>query len=151
MQPCILHYGEHEHLHTIYMLLNETQCMQCIKNWRETQGKSDDIVQAGTTKTCPMCRTSSRFVTPSAFFYPEGHALKTEVIEKYKASMARVKCRYFEKSKPHDRFCPFGKECFYKHENPDGTPYVFEHGATYYMQVSAEPIISAAFNSHSCV
>ncbi|CDO73293.1 hypothetical protein BN946_scf185008.g55 [Trametes cinnabarina] len=105
----------------------------CIKNWRGNEGKSDDIIQAGTTKTCPMCRTSSRFVTPSAYYYPEGHPRKSEVIEKYKASMARVKCKYFERSKPSKRFCPFGKDCFYKHENADGTPFVFEHGASHYM------------------
>ncbi|KAL7280758.1 hypothetical protein ACG7TL_005702 [Trametes sanguinea] len=108
-------------------------CISCIKNWRENEGKSEDIIQAGTTKTCPMCRTPSRFVTPSTHFYPEGHPKKAEVIDKYKASMARVKCRYFEQSKPNRRYCPFGKDCFYKHENADGTPYVFEHGASYYM------------------
>ncbi|KAI0367002.1 hypothetical protein BV20DRAFT_950971 [Pilatotrama ljubarskyi] len=114
-------------------------CLACIKNWRGSQGKSEDMIQAGTTKTCPMCRTSSRFVTPSAFFYPEGHPMKAEAIERYKASMARVKCKYFENSRPSKRFCPFGKDCFYKHENADGTPYIFEHGAAYYMEVSYEP------------
>ncbi|KAI0641948.1 hypothetical protein C8Q79DRAFT_264135 [Trametes meyenii] len=109
-------------------------CISCIKNWRESEGKSEDIIQAGTTKTCPMCRTSSRFVTPSAFFYPQDHPKKAEAIDAYKASMARVKCKHFEKSPLHRRFCPFGKECFYKHENPDGTTYVFEHGAAYYME-----------------
>ncbi|KAI0629280.1 hypothetical protein C8Q77DRAFT_1143142 [Trametes polyzona] len=103
-------------------------CLSCIKNWRGSEGKSEDIVQAGTIKTCPMCRTSSRFVTPSAFFYPEGDPKKVEVIEKYKASMARVKCKYFERSKPSRRFCPFGRDCFYKHVNSDGTPYIFDHG-----------------------
>ncbi|KAI0352366.1 hypothetical protein OH77DRAFT_1409242 [Trametes cingulata] len=115
-------------------------CLPCIKNWRENQGKSDDIIQAGTTKACPMCRTPSRFVTPSAFFYPEGHPGKTVAIEKYKASMARVKCKYFEKSRPNRRFCPFGKDCFYKHENADGTPYVFEYGAGHHMEVCTEQI-----------
>ncbi|KAH9846032.1 hypothetical protein C2E23DRAFT_854838 [Lenzites betulinus] len=109
-------------------------CISCIKNWRGTDGKSDDIIQAGTTKTCPMCRTSSRFVTPSAFYYAEEHPMKAQVIDKYKASMARVTCKYFKKSRPQNPFCPFGKECFYKHENADGTPYVFEHGAAYYME-----------------
>ncbi|KAI8996578.1 hypothetical protein BD414DRAFT_408568 [Trametes punicea] len=111
-------------------------CISCIKNWRGNDGKPDDIVEAGTTKKCPMCRAPSRFVTPSSYFYPEGHPKKVEVIERYKASMSRVKCKYFEKSRPEKRFCPFGKDCFYKHENSDGTPYVFEHGASYYMEVS---------------
>ncbi|KAI0820800.1 hypothetical protein BC628DRAFT_1329536 [Trametes gibbosa] len=130
-------------------------CISCIKNWRESEGKSVDIIQAGTTKTCPMCRTSSRFVTPSTFFYAEGHPMKTLVIEKYKASMARVKCKYFEKSRPHNRFCPFGKECFYKHENADGTLFVFEHGAAYYMEVSVteprSPSLAFKSSNHLCV
>ncbi|KAI0731156.1 hypothetical protein C8Q76DRAFT_612209 [Earliella scabrosa] len=110
-------------------------CLPCIKNWRGSEGKSADMIEAGTTKTCPMCRTSSRFVTPSSLFYPEGDPKKAQVIEQYKNSMARVKCKYFENSPKGKRSCPFGKECFYKHENEDGTPYVFERGADYYMQV----------------
>ncbi|KAI1796654.1 hypothetical protein LXA43DRAFT_879389 [Ganoderma leucocontextum] len=120
-------------------------CLRCIKNWRGSGGKSSDIVEAGTTKTCPMCRASSRFVTPSSLFFSEGDPRKAEVIEKYKESMARVKCRqvevhhsrdtYFEQSRPEKRFCPFGKDCFYKHENVDGTPYVFDRGVDYYMEV----------------
>ena len=66
---------------------------QCIKNWRGSEGKSADMIEAGTTKTCPMCRTSSRFVTPSSLFYPEGDPMKAQVIEQYKNSMARVKCK----------------------------------------------------------
>ncbi|KAI0653393.1 hypothetical protein C8Q70DRAFT_606385 [Cubamyces menziesii] len=121
---------------TVYGLLgcSHVFCISCIKNWRGKNGKSEDIIQAGTNKQCPMCRTASRFVTPSAHFYPQGNPRKTEVIANYKASMARVKCRYFEKSRPSRRFCPFGKDCFYKHENADGTPYEFEHGAAYYME-----------------
>ncbi|KAI0741936.1 hypothetical protein C8Q80DRAFT_1286496, partial [Daedaleopsis nitida] len=110
-------------------------CMPCIKNWRNSQGKSTDILEAGTTKTCPMCRASSRFVTPSTVFYAEGDSKKHETAQKYKASMARIKCKHFEKSPANKRFCPFGKECFYKHENEDGTPYVFDRGADYYMEV----------------
>ncbi|KAI0331435.1 hypothetical protein GY45DRAFT_1248626 [Cubamyces sp. BRFM 1775] len=123
---------------TVYGLLEGCShifCISCIKNWRGKNGKSEDIIQAGTNKQCPMCRTASRFVTPSAHFYPQENPQKAEIIAKYKASMARVKCKYFEKSRPNKRFCPFGKDCFYKHENADGTPYVFEHGAAYYMEV----------------
>ncbi|KAM5533849.1 hypothetical protein V8D89_012512 [Ganoderma adspersum] len=111
-------------------------CLSCIINWRDPEGKSSDIVEAGTTKTCPMCRSPSRFVTPSSLFFSEGDSRKAEAIEKYKKGLASVKCRYFEQSRPEKRFCPFGKECFFKHENVDGTPHVFEHGADYYMRRS---------------
>ncbi|PIL24964.1 hypothetical protein GSI_12851 [Ganoderma sinense ZZ0214-1] len=63
----------------------------------------------------------------------EGDSRKAEAIEKYKGSMARVKCRHFEQSPPGKRFCPFGNECFFKHENVDGTSYLFQHGADFYM------------------
>ncbi|KAI0714210.1 hypothetical protein C8T65DRAFT_573653 [Cerioporus squamosus] len=109
-------------------------CLPCIKSWRGTEGKSVDILEAGTTKTCPMCRTTSRFVTPSSLFFADGDPKKAEAIEKYKHSMARIKCKYFERSS-RKRFCPFGKDCFYKHENEDGTPYVFPYGVEYYMGV----------------
>lgn len=51
------------------------------------------MIEAGTTKTCPMCRTSSRFVVPSSLFFPEGDPKKIEATERYKSSMARIKCR----------------------------------------------------------
>ncbi|TFK92438.1 hypothetical protein K466DRAFT_480547 [Polyporus arcularius HHB13444] len=109
-------------------------CLPCIKNWRGSEGKSSEILEAGTTKTCPMCRTTSRYVTPSSLFFAEGDPRKADAIEKYKNSMARVKCRYFERSS-RKRFCPFGKDCFFKHENDDGTPYVFSYGVEHYMGV----------------
>ena len=56
--------------------------------------------------------------------------------------------RYFENSQPGRRHCPFGKECFYKHENDDGTPYVFHRGADYYMQVGGMKSESSAFLSY---
>lgn len=46
-------------------------------------------------------------------------------------------CRHFEASPSHDRFCPFGRDCFYQHRDADGTPYVFPHGVDHYMRVSS--------------
>lgn len=46
-------------------------------------------------------------------------------------------CRHFETSPSYDRFCPFGKDCFYQHRNADGTPYVFAHGVEHNMRVSS--------------
>ena len=68
-------------------------CIQCIKNWRRADGKSVDIVDAGTTKTCPMCRTASKFITPSSIFYADEDPQKASVIENYKASMKRMTCK----------------------------------------------------------
>lgn len=50
-----------------------------------------------------------------------------------------VYCRYFEESPEEEKFCPFGHDCLYKHENADGTPHVFPRGVDFYMTVSQSP------------
>ncbi|KZT59091.1 hypothetical protein CALCODRAFT_215166 [Calocera cornea HHB12733] len=60
------------------------------------------------------------------------------MIAAYKASMARVPCRYFARSlamNPPRPYCPYGKDCFYDHKLPTGDVHVFPHGADYYMTV----------------
>ncbi|KAH9915230.1 uncharacterized protein B0H18DRAFT_1042257 [Fomitopsis serialis] len=93
-------------------------CVGCIREWRASNG------------------TSSKFVTPSSQFFPEGHPRKAAIIEEYKSSMARVPCKYFQQSPVEDRFCPFGKDCFFQHCNADGSPYVFALGVEHNMRVS---------------
>ncbi|CAL1714734.1 unnamed protein product [Somion occarium] len=111
-------------------------CLECIRRWRNSEGKSSDVVISKVNKSCPLCRVSSQFVTPSSHFYPSTHPGKASTIEQYKASMARVPCRYFQASlKTADRFCPFGKDCFYQHKNEDGTDYVFEEGVEHYIKM----------------
>ncbi|KZT65640.1 hypothetical protein DAEQUDRAFT_696912 [Daedalea quercina L-15889] len=112
-------------------------CVGCIREWRASNGKSEDMVASGVTKQCPLCRASSKFVTPSSQFFPESHPKKTLIIEQYKSSMARVPCRYFEQSSPNNRFCPFGKDCFFRHCNADGSLYVFADGVDHNMRVSS--------------
>ncbi|KIJ55257.1 hypothetical protein M422DRAFT_123155, partial [Sphaerobolus stellatus SS14] len=115
----------------LYGLLSDCShgfCLDCIRQWRDPQGKGTDMTEAGVHKTCPMCRTKTKFIVPSSMFYKQGDPRKVLVIQKYKDSMARVPCRYFSRSSPTDRFCPFGRDCFYQHRNPDGTPYVFQDG-----------------------
>jgi len=98
-----------------------------LKSWRDPHLASTDIVGSGVHKQCPICRTSSKFVTPSSIFYKSGDTRKDTVIERYKESMKRIKCKYFETSPPSRRYCPFGKDCFYKHLDADGQEHVFEH------------------------
>ncbi|KAI0704286.1 hypothetical protein BC835DRAFT_1262279 [Cytidiella melzeri] len=109
-------------------------CVGCIKEWRDPRGKSEDIVSSGVTKRCPLCRAPSQFVTPSSLFFVQEQPQKRAVIDKYKASMAHVPCKYFEKSQK--RFCPFGKDCFYQHLNNDGTPHTFKAGVNSLIRVS---------------
>lgn len=111
-------------------------CLQCIRQWREPQGKSSDMVMSGVIKRCPYCRSPSRFITPSTHFFPQDHPRKQEMIDSYKNSMARVPCKYFvETSASGKPCCPFGLDCFYQHLNPDGTPHVFQYGANHFMKV----------------
>ncbi|KAI9464176.1 hypothetical protein HD554DRAFT_2026769 [Boletus coccyginus] len=124
---------------TTYGLLTDCShvfCLDCIRQWRAPMGKSPDVVSSGTIKCCPLCRTPSRFVTPSAHFFPNGSSCKRDTIGAYKASMARVPCKYFDAtSRTGKPCCPFGIDCFYQHTNPDGTPHVFLHGAKHSMIV----------------
>lgn len=111
-------------------------CLQCIRQWREPQGKSPDMVMSGVIKRCPYCRSPSRFITPSTHFFPHDHPCKQEIIDSYKNSMARVPCKYFvETSASGKPCCPFGLDCFYQHLNPDGTRHVFQYGANHFMKV----------------
>lgn len=111
-------------------------CLECIRQWREPQGKSSDMVMSGVIKRCPYCRSPSRFITPSTHFFPQDHPRKQEAIDSYKNSMARVPCKYFvETSASGKPCCPFGLDCFYQHLNPDGTPHEFPYGANHFMKV----------------
>ncbi|KAH6916184.1 makorin-2 [Coprinopsis sp. MPI-PUGE-AT-0042] len=108
---------------------NHVFCIKCIKSWRDPSAKSTDMLGSGNTKSCPMCRTSSHFITPSSIFVEHGTAEKERAIQNYKDSMARVPCRYFVKTRTSAKpMCPFGKDCFYKHEKTDGSIYVFSEG-----------------------
>ncbi|KAF9557323.1 hypothetical protein CPC08DRAFT_668777 [Agrocybe pediades] len=113
-------------------------CITCIKQWRDRHNKNGTLMASSNTKKCPMCRAPSRFITPSSQFWKDGTPEKITITEAYKDSMARVPCRYFQKSLRRNKeqpLCPYGKDCFYKHENDDGTLYVFEEGVDVCMRV----------------
>lgn len=111
-------------------------CLSCLKSWRDPQHATSDIVGSGVHKQCPICRSPSKFVTPSSTFYKSGDPKKDAVIERYKESMKRIRCRYFEHSSTRRRYCPFGKDCFYKHVDENGNEHLFEHGYEQHERVS---------------
>ena len=74
-------------------------------------------------KTCPTCRTHSKYVIPSNVFYAHSTPEKQAEIDQYLSNTAKIPCRHFSRS-PRSRFCPFGNECHYAH-NVNGTRYVF--------------------------
>lgn len=108
-------------------------CVDCIRNWRGQESSSEDVALSRLHKKCPYCRTLSKFIIPSSHFYPNGHSGKAAALGRYKASLQRVPCRYFTASNPDCRYCPFGRDCMYQHQNGDGTPYIFNKGVDFYM------------------
>ncbi|KAF9525970.1 hypothetical protein CPB83DRAFT_940817 [Crepidotus variabilis] len=114
-------------------------CIKCIKQWRDPQNKGGGVLESGNNKKCPMCRASSAFITPSSKFWKEGTEEKVKVTQAYKESMARVPCKYFQKSIQKNKInpiCPYGKDCFYQHLKEDGTPFTFKDGVDVCMPVS---------------
>ncbi|KIY70308.1 hypothetical protein CYLTODRAFT_196202 [Cylindrobasidium torrendii FP15055 ss-10] len=106
-------------------------CIKCIKEWRESARKNNEENMMKVTKQCPMCRAESKYVMPSSIPFRNGDSRKESALATYKESMAKVRCRHFERSKKDPTmttFCPFGKDCFYQHLNDDGTPYIFADG-----------------------
>lgn len=53
----------------------------------------------------------------------------------------RIYCRHFQNSPPNRRHCPFGKDCFYQHLNPDGTIYIFPENTNVGKDFLVIPII----------
>jgi len=115
-------------------------CITCIKQWRDPVNKSVDVVESGNTKRCPMCRTPAKFIIPSSKFYAQGQEAKDAAMARYMDSMRRVPCRYFQKSLASPSsgpFCPFGKDCFYQHRNPDGSDHIIDQGIDACMRLYA--------------
>ncbi|KAI0272477.1 hypothetical protein BC834DRAFT_794201, partial [Gloeopeniophorella convolvens] len=108
-------------------------CLDCIRNWRG-QDVTNEVAFSHMHKKCPYCRVPSKFIVPSSHFHPSGHPGKVQIIKQYKASLKLVDCKYFKASESNNRYCPFGRDCMYRHVNEDGTPYVFRRGVDYHMR-----------------
>ena len=96
------------------MACDHAFCLPCIRGWRSNTAGSADVDTA--VRTCPICRTPSPFVTPSAT-WPASAEAKAAVVDGYKASLARIDCKWFAQGQGA---CPFGTSCFYRHATPDG-------------------------------
>lgn len=90
MQPHLLYHSRPLPFCELSILL---QNLQCIRQWRDPQNKPGDVVDSGNTKKCPMCRASSRFITPSSMYWKDGTEEKRIITQTYMESMARVQCR----------------------------------------------------------
>eukprot|EP00887_Chlorella_sp_A99_P000775 scaffold5.g775.t1 len=89
-------------------------CLGCIRAWRQKTDGGADVETA--LRTCPICRGTSWFITPSTV-WPASEGEKAEIVEGYKGKLATIDCKWFARG---EGTCPFGTSCFYRHAFPDG-------------------------------
>lgn len=67
-------------------------------------------------RTCPVCRQTSHFVTPS-MTWPCSQEEKAAIIDAYKTKLSSIDCRYFDFG---GGTCPFSTSCMYRHAYKNG-------------------------------
>lgn len=88
-------------------------CLACIRSWRSADGMQNEVV----VRSCPVCRITTHFVTPSTVWIKDGEE-KRRVIDEYKDKLKKIPCKYYNRGESQ---CPFGSSCFYAHKRPDGS------------------------------
>jgi E3 ubiquitin-protein ligase makorin len=92
-------------------------CLACIRSWRgHADGGGGGLDVDGAVRACPLCRSPSAFVTPSAT-WPATPEAKAAVIEGYKTALSSIECRHWARGRG---VCPFGTSCHYRHVDADG-------------------------------
>jgi E3 ubiquitin-protein ligase makorin len=84
-------------------------CLECIREWRGLESMK-------MSKSCPICRTVTFFVTPSTA-WPSSVQEKSRMILEYKQKLSKIDCKHYNFG---DGSCPFGTSCFYKHADQHG-------------------------------
>lgn len=92
-------------------------CLDCIREWR----KSDDANEG--RHGCPVCRTESNLVIPSAVFATG--AEKNEIRATYLTRLSTIPCKLYNKGRG---FCRWAPECNFAHLNEDGSFALTEEG-----------------------
>lgn len=90
-------------------------CLGCIRGWRQNYTGGADVDSA--LRTCPVCRITTHFITPSTV-WPATKEEKDTIVDGYKAKLGSIDCRHFNFG---EGTCPFGTSCMYRHVYPDGT------------------------------
>ncbi|KAK2076359.1 hypothetical protein QBZ16_000884 [Prototheca wickerhamii] len=88
-------------------------CLPCIRAWRQ-EGEVDTETAL---RTCPVCRQTAHFVTPSNV-WPETAEQREAIVAAYRAKLGTIDCMYFDKGRG---VCPFGISCHYRHAYDDGS------------------------------
>ena len=99
-------------------------CLECIRDWRATYDKK---VKKTHFRTCPICRSESYLVIPSAVMIKGGEQ-KDQLIEEYTDALYEIPCRHFNKGKG---YCPFQNSCYYAHYLENGEYYEYPFKETY--------------------
>ena len=89
-------------------------CLSCIRSWRSQFATGADVDAA--LRTCPICRTPTHFITPSAI-WPANAEEKERIVSGYTLKLAEIDCRHFNYG---EGSCPFGSSCMYRHQYRDG-------------------------------
>ena len=92
---------------------NHCYCLSCLRTWRKADQFDHKIVRA-----CPECRRTSDYIVPSRFWIDTPEE-KAQLLADYKAQLTQKRCKYFDQGRGE---CPFGNQCFYRHETADGIP-----------------------------
>lgn len=111
--------------------------LDCIRRWRNHEDKPDDTMAEGYVvlslqsnhsvhKTCPICRSHSDYVVPSMKFHLHGTPEKEAERRRYLEKTGKIPCKFFTRSSPSARFCPFGNDCHFAHK-VNGTRYLFSN------------------------
>eukprot|EP01024_Parvocaulis_polyphysoides_P059692 TRINITY_DN6469_c0_g2_i1.p1 TRINITY_DN6469_c0_g2~~TRINITY_DN6469_c0_g2_i1.p1 ORF type:complete len:407 (+),score=33.57 TRINITY_DN6469_c0_g2_i1:129-1223(+) len=90
-------------------------CLSCIRNWRQ-QGEKDGL-EVETVRSCPLCRSTTHFITPSTT-WPQTSEEKDSITSGYKNKLRDMDCKHFNFGEGK---CPFGVSCFYKHAFKNGS------------------------------
>ena len=95
-------------------------CLKCIRSWRATYDKRSTKHHF---RTCPICRQTSYLVIPS-YYHVASSPSKDYLVEEYKATLATIPCRLFNKGKGE---CPFRNSCLYEHRGEDGELFEYDY------------------------
>lgn len=97
-----------DHSFVVPLFTSRISVSKCIRSWRTANAQDE-------SKSCPLCRVFTPFVTPSTIFLagPE----KFAAIEKYKEALAKQTCKWWNFG---DGTCPFGTSCLYLHTDKHG-------------------------------
>lgn len=91
-------------------------CLSCIREWRGAESVGTFGREA--VRVCPVCRTESFLVIPSAT-YESDKAVRDDLLERYKQKLSSIPCKHFDYGRGE---CPFGGSCMYAHMDVDGNP-----------------------------